>query len=142
MDIKTILLPFDDSVSSVNAAHYALDLAQITKAKVAIVNCYEWNPSITEVPSPLLKDLDKTCKKKADDILKTAEEIFRNRGVEYTTESIFGAPGRVLSDLAKTKRYDLIVMGSRGHSDIAGLFLGSVTHKMLSTIHCPVLVVP
>jgi len=48
----------------------------------------------------------------------------------------------MLSSLAKSKEFDLIVMGSHGHSDIAGLFLGSVTHKVLNTIYCPVLVVP
>jgi Universal stress protein family len=35
----------------------------------------------------------------------------------------------------------LIVMGSRGLSDIAGLFVGSVTHKVLQLAHVPVLVV-
>lgn len=142
MEMTTILLPFDDSASSINAAHYALNLAKQMKAKVSIIYCYEWNPSITEVPSPLIKDLDKVCKQKAEDTLKIAEEIFRDRGVEYSTEAVFGAPGRVLPELAKSKRYDLIIMGSRGHSDIAGMLLGSVTHKVLSNIYCPVLVVP
>jgi hypothetical protein len=32
-------------------------------------------------------------------------------------------------------------MGSRGLSDIAGLFVGSVTHKVLQLAHIPVLVV-
>lgn len=142
MDIKKILLPFDDSVHSINAAHYALSLAQQNGAHVTIIHCYELNPSITEVPSPLLKDLESICKKKAEDTLRTAEEIFRNRGVEYTLKTIMGSPGRLLVELAKEKNYDLIVMGSRGHSEIGSIFLGSVTHRVLNTIYCPVLVVP
>lgn len=43
--------------------------------------------------------------------------------------------------MAKTGDFDLIVMGSHGHSDIAGLFLGSVTHKVLNKVYCPVLIV-
>ncbi len=63
-------------------------------------------------------------------------------GIEYAIEAQAGSAGTVLSKLAKSGDFDLIVMGSQGHSDIAGLFLGSVTHKVLNTIYCPVLVVP
>jgi nucleotide-binding universal stress UspA family protein len=142
MEIKRILLPFDNSIHSVNAANYTISLARQIGAKVTIVHCYEWMPSITEVPSPLIKDLDAVCKKKADDVLKTAEEIFRDRGVDYTLETILGSPGKVLVELAKGKQYDLIIMGSKGHSDIAGIFIGSVTHRLVNAMYCPVLVVP
>ena len=81
-------------------------------------------------------------KKKAEELLKKAESFFINQGVEYTSETIPGLPGDVLAKQAKSKAYDLIIMGSHGHSNIAGLFLGSVTHKVLNTIYCPVLVVP
>ena len=47
-----------------------------------------------------------------------------------------------INQVAKENNIDLIIMGSHGHSDIAGLFLGSVTHKVLNTIYCPVLIVP
>ena len=111
-------------------------------AHVTILNCYEWRSNISEVPDSLVEDLKKNSKKKADDLLKIASDIFKNQGVDYTLETIVGPPGYVLSNLAKSKEYDLIIMGSHGHSDIAGLFLGSVTHKVLNTIYCPVLVVP
>lgn len=75
-------------------------------------------------------------------ILSVAGKIFADRGVEYQLKTIQGSPGWVLTKLAKQKGYDLIIMGSHGHSDIAGMFLGSVTHKVLNTIYCPVLVVP
>lgn len=142
MKNQKILLPFDGSVSSINATRYALDFAKLMEAHVTIINCYDWNATIVEAPSPLIKDIDVICKRKAEDTLKIAHEIFKDRGVKYTTEALLGSPGKVLADLAKAQQYDLIIMGSHGHSEIAGLFLGSVTHKVLNTIYCPVMVVP
>ena len=75
-------------------------------------------------------------------MLKNVERIFGGDSVEYKLETVSGAPGYVLTKMAKSGDYDLIIMGSHGHSDIAGLFLGSVTHKVLNTIYCPVMIVP
>lgn len=143
MKIDKILLPFDSSVHSVNATNYALDLAKLCNAHVTIVFCYEeWDSNLTEIPENLIAEIKATRKKDADLTLKKAEEIFANQGVEYTLKTIEGEPGHALANLSKSKEYDLIIMGSHGHSEIAGLFLGSVTHKVLNTIYCPVLVVP
>jgi nucleotide-binding universal stress UspA family protein len=143
MKIERILLPFDGSEHSVNAAKYALDLAKLCGAHVTIINCYEWHGNnFPEVPELLVKDLKENLQKEAEVILKRAEGIFENQSVGYKLKTVSGAPGYVLAKLAKSKEYDLIVMGSRGHSDIASLFLGSVTHKVLNTIYCPVIVVP
>lgn len=148
MEIKKFLLPCDGSLHSINAAHYTLNFAKIFGAHVTIVNCFEWKASILElpspliVPSPLITDQESTSKRNAEDILKTAGEIFADQGIEYQLKTIYGSPSRVLANLAKHKEYDLIIMGSHGHSNIASLFIGSVTHQVLNTIYCPVLIVP
>jgi nucleotide-binding universal stress UspA family protein len=41
---------------------------------------------------------------------------------------------------AKSGDYDLIVMGSRGLTDVQGLIMGSDAHRVLSAAHCPVLI--
>jgi nucleotide-binding universal stress UspA family protein len=142
MKIKKILLPFDGSRHSINATKYAIDLAKLYGAHITVVNCYEWRGNMPEVPELLIKDLKENLKMEAENILKNAEDLFTKQGVEYKLETIAGSAGYVLAKLAKSKEFDLIVMGSHGHSDIAGLFLGSVTHKVLNKIHCPILVVP
>ena len=142
MKIEKILLPIDGSVHSINATDYALNLAKKYGAHVTILNCYEWCGDLSEVQGLISMDLILKKKMEAEDILKKAEEIFAKQEVEYKLETIAGSPGNVLAKRAGSKEYDLIIMGSHGHSDIAGLFLGSVTHKVLNTIYCPVLVVP
>lgn len=142
MKIENILLPFDGSAHSINATKYALDLAKLSGAHVTILNCYEWRGAVSEVPESLSKDLQSNAKKEAEEVLKRAGDIFENQKVNYKLEAIAGEAGYELSKQAKSGEYDLIIMGSHGHSDIAGLFLGSVTHKVLNTIYCPVLIIP
>jgi nucleotide-binding universal stress UspA family protein len=55
--------------------------------------------------------------------------------------AVAGHAAKEIVDTARTQGADLIVMGSRGLSDIAGLFVGSVTHKVMQLTHVPVLVV-
>jgi nucleotide-binding universal stress UspA family protein len=143
MKIEKILLPYDGSSHSINATKYALELAKLFGAHVTILHCYEWPEYMpAEVPELLIQDIKTNMKREAGEILKKAEGIFEKQGVEYKLVTMAGSPGYVLANLAKSKEYDLIIMGSHGHSDISGLFLGSVTHKVLNTIYCPVLVVP
>ena len=142
MTIKKILLPFDGSSHSQNATKYALSLAKLYGAHVTIVCCYEFRGNMPEVPELLIKDVKTNMKAEAKKTLQKAGSVFENQGVNFTLDAIEGAAGYVLTNLAKSKEFDLIIMGSHGHSDIAGLFLGSVTHKVLNTIYCPVMVVP
>ena len=48
----------------------------------------------------------------------------------------------VIAEIAQNVGADLIVAGTRGHGPVAGLLLGSVTHRLLHIAHCPVLAVP
>ncbi len=143
MIIEKILLPFDGSTHSLNAAEYALNLARLSKAHVTIVTCYdEGNWELSGISDFLIEGIKENRKKAAGEVLRKTDEIFAKHGVAYLLKAIAGAPGDVFAKLAKSKEYDLIIMGSHGHTDIAGLFLGSVTHKVLNTIYCPVLIVP
>jgi nucleotide-binding universal stress UspA family protein len=47
-----------------------------------------------------------------------------------------------IARVAKEEGSDLVVMGTRGHTALAGLLLGSVTQRLLHIAPCPVLVVP
>ena len=66
MKINHILLPFDGSAHSMNAAHYALDLAKMYSAHVTVVHCYEWRGNMPEVPENLIKDLKDNLKTDAE----------------------------------------------------------------------------
>jgi nucleotide-binding universal stress UspA family protein len=53
-----------------------------------------------------------------------------------------GGPAHVIADAAAKESADVIVTGTRGHTALAGVFLGSVAQRLLHLAGCPVLVVP
>jgi nucleotide-binding universal stress UspA family protein len=53
-----------------------------------------------------------------------------------------GGPARAIADVAGELGADLIVVGTRGHTALAGLMVGGVTQRLLHLAPCPVLAVP
>ncbi len=52
-----------------------------------------------------------------------------------------GLPGQVISKMASDEGFDLVLMGSHGHSALGALLLGSVTTQVLAQTTVPVLIV-
>lgn len=142
MQITNILLPVDGSSSSDDAVRYTVTLAKLSGAKVTMVNCYEWVGHMDDVQDDVVAELKANFEKEAAAVLENAGKMFEEAGIKYSDNVVSGSPGKVISGLARSGEYDLVVMGSKGHTDIGGLFMGSVTHKVLSTLHCPVLIIP
>ena len=77
-------------------------------------------------------------------IRKQAADI-RNEGVETTFKFVTGFTGHAgdkIVDVARETGADLVVVGSHGHSAVAGMLLGSVTLRLLHDAPCPVLAIP
>jgi nucleotide-binding universal stress UspA family protein len=53
-----------------------------------------------------------------------------------------GSPDKNIVELAKTEKFDLIIMATRGKGGLSRLFLGSVTEQVIRNAPCPVLAIP
>ena len=65
-------------------------------------------------------------------------------GVRATSEVTSAAEKKIpdaIAEAARQRGVGLIAVGSRGRSDLEGLFLGSVSHRVLQKVSCPVLIV-
>ncbi len=139
MEFKKILVPVDGSKYSKNAAECALDLARSTGAEIILMHCHKPFPAMLGEPF-LQKAIDQRLEKSRN-LLAPYAALFNQHGIQFTERIMEGRPRDVISEVAKIEACDMIVMGSRGKTDLEGLFLGSATHKVLHTANCPVLVV-
>ena len=56
--------------------------------------------------------------------------------------SMTGGPAHAIAQVAQREGADVIITGTRGHTPLAGVFLGSVAQRLMHIAPCPVLVVP
>ena len=72
-------------------------------------------------------------------------EQIRGEGIDASFTLASGAAphaAHLIADAAEEVEADAIVVGTRGHSSVAGLLVGSVTQRLLHIAPCPVLAVP
>jgi nucleotide-binding universal stress UspA family protein len=116
----------------------AIELARHDKAKIVIAHVEE--RIVGKGGGRLHVDEDQV----QADIHRQAEELSAD-GIDTKVEIsdvMMGGPAHAIEEIADSANADLIVVGTRGHSPVAGLLLGSVTQRLLHIAHRPVLVVP
>lgn len=139
MRIQTILLPVDGSEYSTLACRYAAEMAVKTSAKVIIVHCY--GDLNTRLSQSGMEDVMEDVIHESKEILAGYEDMLRKAGVQFESRSVKGVAGEQITWVAEQAKADMIIMGSKGHSNLAGLVIGSVTNDVLQSAPCPVMVV-
>jgi len=135
-----ILLAVDGSDHALHAARAAAELANCVKARqLRIVVAYA--PIPPYLGEPNLQHAISARLNEAQGILQKAVETIGNVSAEIHTELLEGDPAECIIEVAETRHDDVIVMGSRGLGQLAGLLLGSTSQKVISHAPCPVLIV-
>lgn len=146
---KHILVPVDGSEHAERALGLAADLAARYDAKLHVIHVLLRG----EVPDDLRKLSDKKTDPEpgialggtyvdaslpfevlqdiAEKLLERARKTAQDHGAKQVDTSWQqGDPAGAILEQAREQGADLVVMGSRGLSDIKGLVIGSVSHKV------------
>ncbi|HEU0273836.1 MAG TPA: universal stress protein [Candidatus Udaeobacter sp.] len=141
IEIKTIFVPLDFSPASLEALNYAIPLAKEFGAAVHLVHVSD--------------------KQKASEVFRTDElttetvewiEFLRDRLSLIHQKHLppswpkndhvrAGQPYEQICDLAREIHADLIVIGTRGHTGLSRILLGSTAERVVRLALCPVLAV-
>jgi nucleotide-binding universal stress UspA family protein len=68
-------------------------------------------------------------------------KFLKRHGIEAKAIHKVGSPGEQISKAAEGGKFDLLVMGSHGHSALGNLVMGSVATQVLAHCGVPVLLV-
>jgi nucleotide-binding universal stress UspA family protein len=140
-----ILVAIDGSEPSLHALEVAAKIALDNEAELTILTVAPYPPPMfTEEAMPTYlpqyqDDLRESYKKMLD---KTNKELLEEypdiRSVPIVME---GSAAKMITDAAKAREVDLIVVGSRGTSGIIDWMLGSVSQQIANNCTAPVLIV-
>jgi len=134
--MKKVLVGFDGSEGSEQALNRAM----------MILDEYGELILLAVIPSPSDKsfvdeEMYETLKKKADNMIK--EVIIDIGHHEFEIKGIVeeGDPASIIIDISNKLNVDLIVLGSKGKSELGGYLIGSVANKVVQYAYKPVMVV-
>lgn len=133
---KHILVAVDGSTYSQQAIPTAIEVARKFESDVLVEHVSEHDRGRAVVYSS-------ESPADATRLVGNAVKLIRDAGISvkgHLSEVATGHVAKAIVETATANSIDLIVMGSRGLSDVQGLVLGSVTHKVIQMANIPVLV--
>jgi len=143
MLFQNILVPVDLSNQSTRAFKVALDIAKKRNSKITILTCLELDAShhlyYEARPSPQqIKKQSKVVKKHFEKLESIAEKY--NISIKSKILTSGSAVNNIVT-FAKSRKHDLVVIGSHGRTGFDKWLLGSVANGVSQKTKCPILIV-
>ncbi len=85
--------------------------------------------------------VDNYYAEEAAKVLDPVVKFLTRHSLKVKTVSKVGPAGETIGKIADAGKYDMVIMGSRGHGALGSLVMGSVATKVLAQCQVPVLLV-
>jgi nucleotide-binding universal stress UspA family protein len=134
---EKVLAAVDGSEIADRVLAASQELASLSGGEVWVIHVREREPS---------KFMSSSAEsaEQAHETVNAAVEKLSSAGVTahgQVAHTVYGHAAREIVSFAQANGIGVIVMGSRGHGDLAGLLVGSTAHKVIHLADRPVLVV-
>ncbi|MDH3306011.1 MAG: universal stress protein [Acidimicrobiia bacterium] len=136
-----IVVGIDGQEPSLRALARAAQLSAALGAELHVVHAVHIPAPILSAAGDIPIDLARMEAESTEPVWRGADEVLASADVEVTRVTLRGYPPDVLLDYAAEVDAEMIVLGSRGRSELAAFFLGSTGHRVLHFAHCDVHIV-
>jgi nucleotide-binding universal stress UspA family protein len=139
--MKAILVAVDGSEYSDRATQHALDL--IAAGSAMELHLLNVQPSLGGAVSTFVskEQIDSHHREEGEKGLASAVALAKKASVPAKTHIGVGRQGEIVADFAKKLDAGLVVLGTRGHTGLAGVLLGSVAQDVIAHTSVPVTLV-
>lgn len=152
--VRKILVPVDFSESSLKACMFAMGLATKLKAEIKLLHVY-YNPVLDIAPFDTshayqinlinyLHEAEQNARQQLSKLLRELKTKSKknNTDLRITSSLVNGLAAEEIAASAARFKPGLIVIGTRGHGNQTGGYLGSVTTKVIEKTNVPLLAIP
>ncbi|PWK65211.1 nucleotide-binding universal stress UspA family protein [Streptomyces sp. CG 926] len=130
---RTLVVGVDGSTESRAAADWAAEEAERRDMHVHLVHAWLWQP----LAVPVVQDRGVEARRAQEILEETQAELTRHHPrLSLTAEVVPDVPVPAL--LRAAKDAEMLVLGTRGHSALAGFLLGSYGQQLIASTECPV----
>jgi len=144
---ERVVVAIDWSEQSEHAVAAAKELARLSGGEVRLLHVHEVERLPPHGAGPLKGSVEAAMsdsqREAVERLTKTTKQV-TDAGITATGEVRISLPGRVAAEIVEESAAwgaDVIVIGSRGLTNLTGIILGSTTHKLLNLTTLPVVVV-
>ncbi len=143
--IRRILHPTDFSTASTAAFTKAVEFAKMNRADLVVLHVIPPPVPIAAgdayMAPQVYEDLDRSARAYASEKLTGLVTRAKKAGVAASALVRSGIVPDEIVRAARSRRADLIVIGTHGRTGLAKLFLGSVAARVVATATSPVMTV-
>ncbi|MBU2512258.1 universal stress protein [bacterium] len=139
MTQKKFLTAVDGSEHSVKVVDKAIELSEIYNAEIILIHCHKKFPTI--LGEPYKEQAVSSTLLEAEKVVKPHLNKLAENGIRHSKRLMEEPAGTQIANVAEIEKCDMIIMGSRGLTNLEGLIVGSTTHRVLHLATCSVLVV-
>lgn len=142
--IRRILHATDYSAASARALDEAVNLARQNRAELLLVHVLEPMPYAAGEEfggAELYLKLEDATRREAQASMDKLLRRLRRSNVKAKSLLLRGSAHEQIVKAARSRRADMIVIGTHGRTGLSKLFMGSVAAKVVSTATCPVITV-
>ncbi|WP_186670939.1 universal stress protein [Sporosarcina sp. BP05] len=134
-----IAVAIDGSENALRAAKHAITLAQyLPEAHLEVIYVADYDKARDE---RLLSQSPESLTLKREQKVQPILELAKGVGVKAKVTMLKGNPSQEIIKYVNSEEIDQLVIGSRGLNTLQEMVLGSVSHKVMKHVNCPITIV-